>query len=116
METSVSLLERLAGRPTEDDWRRLLDLYQPLLRAWMTRAGVPPADADDLVQEVLLVVFREVGRFERRGPGAFRAWLRTILVHRMRDYFRACRRRPTASGGSDLERQRADMEATERSL
>ena len=33
METSVSLLGRLAGRPTADDWRRLLDLYQPLLRA-----------------------------------------------------------------------------------
>jgi hypothetical protein len=27
METSVSLLERLAGQPTED-WRRLLDLFR----------------------------------------------------------------------------------------
>ncbi len=25
METSVSLLGRLAGAPTDDDWRRLLD-------------------------------------------------------------------------------------------
>jgi len=49
METSVSLLERLAGRPTNEDWRRLLDLYQPLLRAWSTRGGVAPADVDDLV-------------------------------------------------------------------
>ena len=37
METSVSLLERLTGQPTADDWQRLLELYQPLLRAWMTR-------------------------------------------------------------------------------
>ena len=29
METSLSLLDRLAGAPTDDDWRRLLDLYQP---------------------------------------------------------------------------------------
>ena len=84
METSVSLLERLAGAPTDEDWRRLLILYQPLLRAWTARAGVPDSDADDLAQEVLLVVFREVAKFDRRGPGAFRAWLRTILV-RIRD-------------------------------
>jgi len=61
METSASLLERLAGKPTDDDWRRLLELYQPLLRAWTARVGVTPSDSDDLAQEVLLVVFRENG-------------------------------------------------------
>ena len=111
MEASVSLLERLSGQPTDDDWRRLLDLYQPLLRAWMGRAGVPPADADDLIQEVLLVVFREAGGFERRGQGAFRAWLRLILTHRVRDYFRAGRHRTTATGGSDFLRSLDDLES-----
>jgi RNA polymerase sigma factor (sigma-70 family) len=116
METSVSLLERLAGAPTDADWRRLLDLYQPLLRAWIARAGGPPADADDLIQEVLLVVFREVGGFEWRGPGAFRAWMRTILVHRMRDYFRACRHRPMATGGSDFLRKLDELESPDSAL
>jgi RNA polymerase sigma-70 factor (ECF subfamily) len=88
METSVSLLERLTGTPTDEDWRRLDDLYRPLLRAWVARAGVPASDVDDLVQDVLLVVFREVAGFERRRQGAFRAWLRTILAHRVRDYRR----------------------------
>ena len=116
METSVSLLERLAGAPTDDDWRQLLDLYQPLLRAWMARAGVPSADTDDLVQEVLLVVFRKVGGFERRGPGAFRGWLRTILTHRVRDYFRACRYRPTATGDSDFLRALDELESPDSAL
>src|SRR5438034_11422802 len=102
MDTSVSLLGRLAGTPSDDDWRRLLDLYQPLLRAWMARAGVAASDADDLVQEVLLVVFREVARFKRRRDGAFRAWLRTILAHRVRNYFRRRQSRPTATGDSDF--------------
>jgi RNA polymerase sigma-70 factor (ECF subfamily) len=99
METSLSLLDRLVGAPGEADWRQLLDLYQPLLRAWAVRGGVAGADADDLIQEVLLVVFREVGGFERRGPGAFRAWLRAILARRVRDHFRGRTRRPTAAGG-----------------
>jgi RNA polymerase sigma-70 factor, ECF subfamily len=102
METSVSLLERLAGRPGDDDWRRLVELYQPLLRAWLTRAGVAASDLDDLVQEILLVVVREVRGFDRRRAGAFRAWLRAILVHRVRDHFRARGHRPVATGGSDV--------------
>jgi RNA polymerase sigma-70 factor (ECF subfamily) len=116
METSVSLLERLARTPTEDDWRRLLDLYQPLLRAWTARAGVPTSDAEDLIQEVLLVVFREVGGFERRGPGAFRGWLRTILVHRTRAFFRSQKYRPTANGGSDFLRQLDELESPDSAL
>jgi RNA polymerase sigma-70 factor (ECF subfamily) len=94
METSISLLGRLASTPTADDWRRLHDLYRPLPRTWMARAGVPASNVDDLVQDVLLVVVREVAGFERRGQGAFWAWLRTILANRMRHYFRGERYRP----------------------
>jgi RNA polymerase sigma-70 factor (ECF subfamily) len=110
------LLERLAGTPTDDDWRRLNDLYQPLLRAWTARAGVPSADSDDLIQEVLLVVFRKVGGFERHGKGAFRSWLRTILVHRMRDFFRSQKYRPTATGDSDFQRSLDELESPDSGL
>jgi RNA polymerase sigma-70 factor (ECF subfamily) len=104
METSLSLLARLADAPDDADWRRLLALYQPLLRAWLARAGVADTDADDLGQEVLLVVFREVKGFEWRGAGAFRGWLRGILANRVRDHFRARGRRPaTGANLSDLE-------------
>src|SRR5215471_10727592 len=116
METSISLLERLAGAPTDDDWRRLHDLYQPLLRAWMARAGVPTADADDLSQEVLLVVVREIADFDRRRPGAFRSWLRTILVHRLRDFFRSARYRPIATGDSAFLEQLNQLESPDSAL
>src|SRR5215472_14516488 len=102
METSVSLLGRLAGAPTDDDWRRLDALYRPLLRAWVAPAGVPAADAEDLVQDVLFVVSREIAAFEWRGQGAFRAWLRKIVANRMRDYFRSQKNLPTATGDSDF--------------
>jgi RNA polymerase sigma-70 factor (ECF subfamily) len=116
METAVSLLERLAGAPTDGDWRRLDDLYRPLLRAWMARAGVPASDVDDLVQDVLLVVIREVAGFEWRGQGAFRAWLRTILANRVRDYFRGQKYRPTATGGSDFLRRLDELESPDSAL
>jgi RNA polymerase sigma-70 factor (ECF subfamily) len=103
METSVSMLERLAAAPTDDDWRRLNGLYQPLLRDWIARAGIRSSDADDLVQEVLLVVVRKISGFERRGKGAFRTWLRKILANKMGDYFRGQEHEPTAIGGSDFQ-------------
>jgi RNA polymerase sigma-70 factor (ECF subfamily) len=116
METSASLLERLAVAPSDDDWRRLDDLYRPLLRAWMARAGVAASDVDDLVQDVLFAVFREIAGFEWRGQGAFRAWLRTILAHRVRDHFRGQRYRPTATGDSDFLRRLDELESPDSAL
>jgi RNA polymerase sigma-70 factor (ECF subfamily) len=116
METSISLLGRLAGVPTEDDWQRLDDLYRPLLRAWVARAGVAGSDGEDLVQEVLLAVFREVAGFEWRGQGAFRAWLRTILAHRVREHFRRQKYQPTATGDSDFLRRLDELESPESAL
>jgi RNA polymerase sigma-70 factor (ECF subfamily) len=116
METSVSLLERLAGAPSEDDWQRLDELYRPLLRAWIARAGVPASDAADLVQEVLLVVFRKVAGYEWRGQGAFRAWLRTILTNQLRHYFRGQKYRPNATGGSDFQSWLDDLESPDSAL
>ena len=103
METSVSLLGRIANAPTDDDWRRLDELYRPLLRGWVARVGVPASDVDDLVQEVLFVVVRKISGFERRGKGAFRTWLRTILANKMGDYFSKQKHLPTAVGGSDFQ-------------
>jgi RNA polymerase sigma-70 factor (ECF subfamily) len=110
-ETSHSLLERLRQRPDGDDWRRLVELYAPLLRTWLGRQGVQGADADDLVQEVLAVLVRELPRFEHnQRAGAFRRWLRLILVHRLRDFWRARQHRPEAAGGSDALRRLEELE------
>ncbi len=54
--------------------------------------------------------------FERRGQGAFRVWLRIILVHRIRDYFRGRQRRPVATGDSDFLRQLDELESPESDL
>src|SRR5258708_908064 len=82
----------------------------------MARAGVSTADADDLVQEVLLVVFREIAGFDRRRTGAFRSWLRTILAYRLRDFFRSARYRPVATGDSAFLERLNELESPESEL
>jgi RNA polymerase sigma-70 factor (ECF subfamily) len=103
--TSLSLLERLrqagSGHP---DWQRLDTLYRPLIHSWLTRVPGLGAEADDLTQEVLLVLVGELPRFERRRDGSFRAWLRQITVNRIRGWLHGRRRRPqpaAAAGETD---------------
>jgi RNA polymerase sigma-70 factor, ECF subfamily len=93
--TSASLLERLrhAG-PAASDWCRLHDIYSPLIRSWLSRLQVPAGEADDLAQDVLLVLSAELPRFERQRVGSFRCWVRQSVLNRVRGWRRANGRRP----------------------
>ena len=52
MDTPLSLIERLRDPTDAASWRRLVDLYSPLIRRWLRRT-LQEADEDDLVQEIL---------------------------------------------------------------
>ena len=110
-KTSLSLLDRVCTTRDEQAWRMLADVYTPLLHGWLRRYDVQPSDADDLTQDVLLVVSRELPAFQHNGrPGAFRAWLRGILVNRVHYFWRSRKQRPLAGGDSDLDRALAQLE------
>jgi RNA polymerase sigma-70 factor (ECF subfamily) len=80
-----------------------MDLYAPAVRRWCQRAGLQPADADEVLQEMLLAVRRAVAGFSRQeGSGSFPAWLWTIARGRILDLLRRRGRRPDAVGGSDF--------------
>jgi RNA polymerase sigma-70 factor (ECF subfamily) len=63
------------------------------------------------VQEVLLAVSTDLGKFDHGGqPGAFRGWLKAILVNRLRSFWRARDRRPQARDDSDLDDRLAQLD------
>jgi RNA polymerase sigma-70 factor, ECF subfamily len=98
--TSLSLLDRLKDPADADAWVRLDHLYTGLLRAWFAAAGAQPADRDDLTQNALVVVVRQMREFRHGGrPGSFRAWLRGIATNLLREHWRA---RPTPQADSVL--------------
>ncbi len=93
--TSVSLIDRLKTAPPDaPDWQRLQDIYFPLIQRWLRRVPGLGNEADDLAQEVFLVLLREFPRFERRREGSFRAWLRNIAVNKARNFSKRRDRRP----------------------
>lgn len=110
-ETPVSLLERLRKGPDPQGWQQLVNLYRPLLFRWLHRYALQPQDAEDLVQDVLTTLVRELPHFRHnQRPGAFRHWLRTILIHRLRHFWRSRDHRPEAAGGSSILQKLEQLE------
>jgi RNA polymerase sigma-70 factor (ECF subfamily) len=94
-------------------WERLVGVYQPMIRGWLLHHLVHAQEADDLTQDVLAVIVRELARFSHAGrPGSFRSWLRTITVNRAREFWRAgrCRVRSEGDFGEVLD-QLADPDS-----
>jgi RNA polymerase sigma-70 factor (ECF subfamily) len=107
--TPVSILERLRQSEDAAAWQQLVEIYQPWLRGWLRAHLLQTADVDDLVQDVLVVVLRELPNFRHNGrTGAFRTWLRGILLNRLRE-FRRQRSPSTAPEGDDPERRLANL-------
>jgi RNA polymerase sigma-70 factor (ECF subfamily) len=101
--TPVSLLVRLRTPDQQQAWARFVDLYTPLLFGWARRLGLQQSDAADLVQEVFLVLVRELPSFHHRTDKRFRGWLWTVLTnkHRQRQRRRAGKAWATGEGALD---------------
>jgi RNA polymerase sigma-70 factor (ECF subfamily) len=92
-------LERARARD-QDAWRRLVDLYGPLVHHWC-RIRLPSAQVEDVFQDVFQAVAAGLDRFRKRGrQDTFRGWLRVITENKINDHFRRYVGRPEAEGGT----------------
>jgi RNA polymerase sigma-70 factor (ECF subfamily) len=109
--TSFSLLERASASRDTEAWERLVAVYSPLLRRWLRTYEIQDADAEDVIQDVLSVILAELPSFQHNERvGAFRNWLRRILVNRLRGYWRGRQREPLATGTSSMLQRLGELE------
>jgi RNA polymerase sigma-70 factor (ECF subfamily) len=102
------LLERLRLRPDADSWQRLVDLYAPLISDWLRALGLQAVDVEDLTQDTLTTLVREMPNFHHNlRPGAFRRWLRRIVLNRLRTFRRV--RHPLPAGCDPALEQTLDL-------
>jgi RNA polymerase sigma-70 factor (ECF subfamily) len=88
-DTPISLLDRLRSPENDEAWRECSSLYEPLIRRWVGRLVSRPDSVDDVTQEVLKALVEGIPGFQHnRRKGAFRAWLRSITIHRIRRHWR----------------------------
>lgn len=81
LDTPATLLNRLCDQPKSDDWERFVRLFTPLLRRWAVRFGVPDSSAEDLLQELFVLLIRKLPDFRHDPARSFRAWLWTVFRH-----------------------------------
>lgn len=89
----ASVAEGLVRRARAGDRAAFAAIYRehgPMVHALLL-ARVPPADADDLTQEVFLLAWRRLG--ELRDGGALRGWLAAIARTCVADFARSNGRR-----------------------
>lgn len=94
---TTQLLPYLAASHNEEAWQAFVGRYRPRILGWCRRLQAD--DAEEVASRVLhkLVVGLSRGAYRSRGPGTFRAWLRTVVGHEVVDLAR--RRRPESADG-----------------
>ena len=103
--SSLSLVVGLR-QGNSDSWRRMVDLYGPLVNSWCSIAGVAPDRIPDVMQDVFLAVHRAAENFEPKSETTgFRGWLWMITRNKIHDHYRKTAGSATARGGSTALRQ-----------
>lgn len=89
LRTRQSLLTRLKDWNDSAGWREFFDTYWRLIYNVARKAGLGEQDAQDLVQEVLLGVAKQMPqcRYDK-SKGRFKQWLCGIVRHRIIDHWR----------------------------
>jgi len=87
--TRYTLLSRLQDWDDQESWRVFFDTYWRLIYSVAIRSGLTEAEAQDVVQETIICVAKDVQKFKRdRSAGSFKGWLRNLTRWRIADQLR----------------------------
>lgn len=86
-EVLADLVEAVAQRGDKAAFARLFGYFAPRLKAYLMRLGAANAAAEELVQEVMLTLWRKSASFDRR-QSSVSTWIYTIARNRRIDLIR----------------------------
>ena len=99
--TRYSLLSRLQDREDQDSWKDFFDTYWRLIYSFAIKSGLTDAEAQDVVQETVISVAKDIEKFKRdRTLGTFKGWLRNLTRWRIADQLR--KRTRSVPAGNNL--------------
>ncbi len=94
--------------PADTQLRQIFSEQADFVWRSLRRLGIPPADVDDAVQEVFLVVHRRISEYEDRG--LLRAWLFSISRQISSHYHRGVKRNQERHRGLVMSVTAPDLE------
>jgi RNA polymerase sigma factor (sigma-70 family) len=84
--TRYSLLSRLQNWDDQASWKEFFDTYWRLIYSIALKAGLTETEAQDVVQETIISVAKNIHKFKReRALGTFKGWLRNLTRWRIAD-------------------------------
>ncbi|PHS23464.1 MAG: RNA polymerase subunit sigma-70 [Robiginitomaculum sp.] len=106
--SDIELTALVVATGDQHAFGQLVERYQTLVRAMLTRMTGNHALADDLAQDAFIKAYRKIGTFS--GKGSFKSWLCRIAYT---EFLQAIRKRKAASAA--MERFKVHQEIEERS-
>src|SRR5882757_8600820 len=100
--TRASLLLRLGDVQDHEAWMEFVTLYEPVVYRSLRQHGLQDADARDVMQDLFLVVNRNIeGWHPTKQQASFRSWLRRVIRNLVINWLKSPQRR-ALTGGSEL--------------
>jgi RNA polymerase sigma-70 factor (ECF subfamily) len=97
--TGGTLFNVIARPDDPRGWEQFVLRYGPRVNAWCRQQGLQEADAEDVLQNVLVRLFRHIALFRPQRDGSFRAYLRKVAANVVYDHRRATGRRGVQATG-----------------
>jgi RNA polymerase sigma-70 factor (ECF subfamily) len=103
LPTRQSLLSRLRDWEDQDSWREFFETYWQLIYDVARKAGLNDAEAQDVVQETVLSVAKQMPGFSYdSNRGKFKSWLRQVARCRIVEHLRRGYRQPQNRPGVEV--------------
>ena len=89
LPTRQTLLSRLKDLDDHESWRRFFDTYWKLIYPVATKARLQDTEAQDVLQETIISVSRNIGTFKYEPETcSFKTWFMRVTHSRISNQFR----------------------------
>lgn len=111
-QTRSSLIAQIGSPEDREAWDQFVVIYRPVIYRMARRRGMQDADAQDLVQTVLMRVAGAIQGWEKSSPETkFRHWLRRVARNAIATAF-SRQPKDAGVGGSEMLALLAEQPAT----
>ena len=112
--TRVTLLTQLRQDPSDQAaWDEFVELYGRHIYRWCRQWKLQDADAEDVTQDILMKLARNLRVFAYDPSLSFRGWLKTVAHHAWRDFEDSRRQARPAAGDRQGQNPILTLEARE---
>lgn len=87
MTEMADFIDAVAARRDKKAFAEIFDFYASRIKGVLLRAGASPQEAEEVMQETMVLIWRKAGQFDRRKASPS-AWIYTIARNRRIDLIR----------------------------